>query len=149
MAISRRKFLTISSTACLILMAPLKTLAVWSSAAFYSKNLDDAYRNLFGSTELIESYRIKLKVPKIANNKGAVPISVKTSIKNVESISLFVKDNPQPLAASFQIPAGTLAELSTRIRFEQASIVTVVIKSDGKLFSKNQEVKLATSSCPG
>jgi len=149
MAISRRKFLTISSTACLILMAPLKTLAVWSSAAFYSKNLDDAYRNLFGSTELIESYRIKLKVPKIANNREAVPISVKTSIKNVESISLFVKDNPQPLAASFQIPAGTLPELSTRIRLEQASTVTVVIKSDGKLFSKNHEVKLATSNCRG
>jgi len=149
MAISRRKFLTISSTACLILMAPLKTLAVWSSAAFYSKNLDDAYRNLFGSTELIESYRIKLKVPKIANNKEAVPISIKTSIKNVESISLFVKDNPQPLAASFQIPAGTLPELSTRIRLEQASTVTVVIKSDGKLFSKNQKVKLASSSCRG
>ena len=149
MAISRRKFLTISSTACLILMAPLKTWAVWSSAAFYSKNLDDAYRNLFGSTELIESYRIKLKVPKIANNKEAVPISVKTSIKSVESISLFVKDNSQPLAASFQIPAGTLPELSTRIRLEQASIVTVVIKSDGKLFSKNQEVKLASSSCRG
>jgi len=149
MAISRRKFLTFSSTACLILMPPIKAWAVWSSAAFYSKNLDEAYRNLFGSTELIESYRIKLKVPKIANNREAVPISVKTSIKNVESISLFVKDNPQPLAASFQIPLGTLPELSTRIRLEQASTVTVVIKSDGKLFSKNQKVKLATSDCPG
>jgi len=53
------------------------------------------------------------------------------------------------LAASFQIPLGTLPELSTRIRLEQASTVTVVIKSDGKLFSKNQEVKLATSDCPG
>ena len=149
MAISRRKFLTLSSTAWLTLMTSLKTWAVWDSASFYSKNLEDAYQHLFGSSELIESYRIKLKTPNITNNREAVPISVKTSIKNVESIYVFVKDNPQPLAASFQIPTGTLAEVSTRIRLAQASTVIVVIKSDGKLFSKSREVKLATGGCRG
>jgi len=149
MAISRRKFLAFSSTACLALVAPIKAWAVWNSPAFYSKNLNDAYQYLFGSTELIESYRIKLKAPKIANNRDAVPISVKTSIKNVESISLFVKDNPQPFVASFLIPAGTLPEVSTRIRLAQASTVIVVIKSDGKLFSKSREVKLTSGGCRG
>ena len=147
MAISRRKFLTFGSTACLAFLAPIKAWAAWNSPAFYSKKLDDAYQYLFGTTELIESYRIKLKAPRIVNNRDAVSISVKTSIKNVESISLFVRDNPQPFVASFQIPTDTLPEVSTRIRLAQASTIIVVIKSSDKLFSKSQEVKLTTRGC--
>jgi sulfur-oxidizing protein SoxY len=152
MTITRRKFLnilTVSSTACLALMTPLTTWAAWASDAFNAEKPDDAYKNLFGSTELVESDEVKLKVPRIAENGGAVPVSVKTSMKNVESISLFVKDNPQPLTATFQIPAGTLPDVSTRIRLAQTSTVTAVIKADGKLFSKSQEVKVTIGGCGG
>ena len=103
MDISRRKFLnllTIGSTACFALMTPLTAWAAWASDAFNATKPEDAYKNLFGSTELIESDQVKLKVPKIAENGGAVPVSVKTSMKNVDSINIFVKDNPQPLTAS-------------------------------------------------
>lgn len=149
MAISRRTFLILSSTTFLTLIPTLKAWAVWASDAFYSRKQDDAYQNLFGSTELIESHKIKLKAPKIADNRESVPVSVKTSIINPESISLFVKDNPQPLTASFQIPAGTLPEVSTRIRLTQSSTLTAVIKADGKLFTKSREVKLAIGGCRG
>lgn len=150
MTITRRKFLnilTISSTACLALMTPLTTWAAWASDAFNAEKPHDAYKNLFGLTEFIESDEVKLKVPKIAENGGAVPISVKTSMKSVESISLFVKDNPEPLTATFQIPAGTLPDVSTLIRLAQSTTITAVIKADGKLFSKAQEVKVTTGGC--
>lgn len=152
MAISRRKFLnilTVGSTACVALMAPITSWAAWASDAFNATKPEDAYKNLFGSSNLIDSNEVKLKVPRIAENGGAVPVSIKTSMQNVESISIFVKDNPQPLTATFQIPAGTLADVSTRIRLAQTSTVTAVIKADGKMFSRSQEVKVTIGGCGG
>jgi len=152
MTISRRKFLnmlTVGSTACLALMTPITSWAAWASDAFNAEKPEDAYSNLFGSNELVESDEVKLKVPKIAENGGAVPVSVKTDMEDVESISIFVKDNPQPLTASFQIPAGTIPDISTRIRLAQTSTVTAVIKAGGKLYSKSQEVKVTIGGCGG
>ncbi len=152
MAISRRKFLnmlTVGSAACLTLLTPITAWAAWASDAFNATQPEDAYKNLLGATETIDSDEVKLKVPKIAENGGAVPVSVKTSMKGVESISLFVKNNPQPLTASFQIPAGTIANVSTRIRLAQTSTVTAVIKANGKLYSKSQEVKVTIGGCGG
>ena len=152
MTISRRKFLnilTVGSTACLALMTPITSWAAWATDAFNATKPEDAYQKLFGSSELIKSHEVKLKVPKIAENGGAVPVSVKTNIKNVESINIFVKDNPLPLSASFQIPTGTIADVSTRIRLAKTSIVTAVIKADGKLYSNSQEVKVTIGGCGG
>jgi len=152
MALTRRKFinlLTVGSTACLTLLTPLTSFAAWASDSFNATKIEDAYQNLFGSTELIESDAVVLKVPKIAENGGAVPVSVKTDMKNVESISVFVKDNPQPLTASFTLPKGTIADVSTRIKLAQTSTVTAVVKADGKLYSKSQEVKVTIGGCGG
>ncbi|MDX2426794.1 MAG: thiosulfate oxidation carrier protein SoxY, partial [Cycloclasticus sp.] len=120
-----------------------------ASNAFNATKTEDVYQNLFGSNELIESDEVALKVPKIAENGGAVPVSIKTQMKGVESISIIVKDNPLPLSATFQIPAGTIADVSTRIRLAQTSTVTAVIKANGKLYSKSQEVKVTIGGCGG
>ena len=58
MALTRRKFinlLTVGSTACLTLLTPLTSFAAWASDAFNATKIEDAYQNLFGSTELIKS----------------------------------------------------------------------------------------------
>jgi sulfur-oxidizing protein SoxY len=152
MAISRRKFLnllTVGSAACLTLLTPISSFAAWASDAFNATKIDDAYKNLFGTSEMVESDEVKLKVPKIAENGGAVPVSVKTSLKDVESINIFVKDNPTPLTASFKIPAGTIPDVSSRIRLAETSTVTAVIKAGGKLYSKSQEVKVTIGGCGG
>ena len=152
MAISRRRFinmLTVGTSACLALINPIASWAAWASDAFNATKPEEAYKNLFGTNEMTESSEVKLKVPKIAENGGAVPVSVKTNIKDVESISIFVKDNPQPLTASFQIPEGTIANISTRIRLAKTTTVTAVIKAGGKLYSKSQEVKVTIGGCGG
>jgi sulfur-oxidizing protein SoxY len=152
MTISRRKFLTmltVGSTACLTLLTPISVFAAWASDAFNATKPEDAYQSLFGSNTLTDSDEVNLKVPKIAENGGAVRVSVKTNMANVESISIFVKDNPQPLTATFQIPAGTIPDVSTRIRLAETSTVTAVIQADGKLFSASQEVKVTIGGCGG
>jgi len=150
MTISRRKFiqlLTISSTACLTLLTPIRSWAAWASQAFNANELETAIHNLFGSSKLIESKKVTLKIPKTAENGAAVPITIKTNLPGVESISIFVKDNPFPLTASFKIPEGTVASISTRIRLAQSSTVTAVIKIGDKLYSQSQEVNVTIGGC--
>lgn len=152
MAISRRKFLnllTIGSTACLTLLSPVQAWAAWASKAFSATELELAYQNLFGSHAITLSDKVALKLPKIAENGAAVPITIKTDMAEVESISIFVKDNPQPLTASFQIPKGTLPVVSTRIRLAQTSTVIAVIKVGDQLLSQSQEVKVTIGGCGG
>ena len=150
MSITRRKFirlLTLSSSACLSLLSPALSWAAWASAAFNANELEVALLNLFGTSSLIDSKKVTLILPKTAANGAAVSISIKTTLDNVESISIFVKDNPRPLTASFKIPEGTIAKVSTRIRLAQSSTVTAVIKAGGKLYSQSQAVNVTTGGC--
>jgi sulfur-oxidizing protein SoxY len=149
MSITRRKFINLFGIGAAAMLMPFQTFAAWASAAFNSTKLEDAYKNLFGDTPMTESKKITLKVPKIAENGGAVPITIKTTLEKVETINIFVKDNPQPLTASFHIPEGTLADVSTRIRLAKTSTVTTVIKADGALYSQSQEVKVTIGGCGG
>ena len=71
-------------------------------------------KELFDSTQLIESDKIELKIPEIAENGAVVPVSVSAELPNVETISIVAEKNPQPLAASFTIPDGTLPDVSIR-----------------------------------
>jgi len=152
MTLSRRKFvhlLSIATTACTALITPAISWAAWVNDAFNANETEEAYKKLFGSTSLKKTKKVKLKVPKVPDNNNAVPISVKTDIQNVDSISLFVENNPQPLVAIFEIPDGTLPEISTRIRIYQTTTVTAVVKTGEQLFSKSQRVTITDGQCGG
>lgn len=70
--------------------------------AFKLKNEVDAIKALYGKTAE-PSDKIKLDAPEIAENGGVVPISVTTTLDKVTSISFFVAENPNALAASYRI----------------------------------------------
>lgn len=76
-----------------------------------------------------------------------VPVTVRTSMANVESISLFVEGNPAPLVAEFLIPEGTEADVATRVRMASTSTVTAVVKAEGQLYSAAKEVKVVLGGC--
>ena len=96
-----------------------------------------------------ESSAISMKAPEIAENGAVVPVTISTTLPNVESISIVVEKNPRPLAASFEIPPGTLPEVSSRIKMGQTSQVMAVIKTDSGVFSASKEVKVTIGGCGG
>jgi sulfur-oxidizing protein SoxY len=57
--------------------------------------------------------------------------------------------DPTPLAAEFVIPAGTEADVSTRVRMGKTTMVTAVVKAGGKLYSASKEVKVTIGGCGG
>jgi len=131
------------------LLTPKAVLAAWPKAAFQAKDSKAALTASLGSSGMTESSDIKLKAPDIAENGAVVPVTVTTSIKNVEAISIVVAGNDTPLAATFNLGATTDGYVSTRIKMGKTSDVTAVVKAGGKLYSTSKNVKVTIGGCGG
>ena len=116
--------------------------------AFKQKNAGEAIKALYGKDHEA-SDKIKLDAPEIAENGGVVPISVTTTLEKVASISFFVAENPNALAASYRIPDGTIPAVANRLKMAKTSNVTAIVEADGKLYSATKEVKVTVGGCGG
>jgi len=116
--------------------------------AFKQKSDADAIKALYGRTAEA-SDKVKLDAPEIAENGSVVPVSVTTTLAGVTSISFFVSENPNALAASYVIPEGTLPSVSNRLKMAKTCNVIAIVESEGKLFSATKEVKVTVGGCGG
>jgi sulfur-oxidizing protein SoxY len=120
----------------------------WNKAAFETKNTADTVKAMGGSTAA-ESKDIVITSPDIAENGAVVPFTISSRLPKTESIALLVEKNPNVLAASFNIPAGTEAGVTTRVKMGQTSNVTALVKADGKFYYTTKEVKVTLGGCGG
>ena len=116
--------------------------------AFKAKSDTDAITSLYGKTAE-PSDKVKLDAPEIAENGAVVPISVSSSLADVTSISILVADNPNALAASYKIPAGTLPSVANRLKMAKTTNVIAIVEAGGKLYSATKEVKVTVGGCGG
>jgi sulfur-oxidizing protein SoxY len=120
----------------------------YPDAAFKVKGADGAIQALYGRTAE-KSDKVKMDAPEIAENGAVVPISVTTSLPDVTSISLLVAENPNALAASYRVPAGTMPSVANRLKMAKTSNVIAIVEAGGKLYSASKEVKVTIGGCGG
>ena len=152
---SRREFVKAGSVLGLMVAAGLITAEearaqqqTWNKAAFESKSLDETVKALGGSGPA-QSADVAITAPDIAENGAVVPVAVASKIPNTQAIYILVEKNPNALAAGFGIPAGTEANVSTRIKMGQTSNVHAVVKADNKFYVATKEVKVTLGGCGG
>ena len=116
--------------------------------AFKQKSDADAIKALYGKPHEA-SDKVKLDAPEIAENGAVVPVSVTTTLSDVTSIAFFVSENPNALAASYQIPAGTTPSVANRLKMAKTCNVIAIVESSGKLYSATKEVKVTVGGCGG
>ena len=146
---SRRDVLAAGGLAALAaLLAPRMAMAD-------EKAVEAEIKKLYGDKKL-ESGRIKLDVPQIAENGLVVPINVEiespmTAEDYVKAVHVFADGNPQPGIVSYRFtPECGKAAAATRMRLAQTqNIVCVAEMSDGKLYSTKSEVKVTIGGCGG
>lgn len=131
-----------------ISLMPRAAWAKWSEA-YDAESADDALMGLFNTKDMSASDKIKMKIPEIAENGAVVPVSIKTDLPNVKSISVLANKNPTPLAASFSIPEGTAPDVSVRIRLGETQNVKAVVETADGLFFTEKEVKVTIGGCGG
>ncbi len=146
----RRLLLRTGAAITAIMVLPRSLLAAaWPQNAFAATDAEKAMTELLGTEATTASDQITLKVPEIAENGAVVPVTVSTTLTGVSSISIVVPKNPRPLAATFEIPEGTLTEISGRIKMGETSPVVAVVKTDSGLYSTSKEVKVTIGGCGG
>lgn len=121
--------------------------ADWNKAAFDgSKTVQDAFKAL-GAGSPANSAQIVLTAADIAENGAVVPISVESRIAGTESIALLVEKNRIPLVAAFDIPPGTEASISMRIKMNETSNVYALVKANGNYYIAKKEIKVTLGGC--
>ena len=129
-------------------LIPGRALAVYPKAAFENSDANSAMKVVLGGSDYTESGDIKIKAPEIAENGSVVPVQVSSTLPNIETISIIVSENPNPMAASFNLH-GSEGFVSTRIKMGKTSNVMAVVKSGGSLYATSQEVKVTIGGCGG
>ncbi|MEE8482307.1 MAG: thiosulfate oxidation carrier protein SoxY [Acidiferrobacterales bacterium] len=152
----RRTFLraTIAGSALAVaagagLLTPRQVLAAnWPTAAFSGKTADAAIKSLYGTSKRTASKAIKINASVQAEDGSSVPVAVKTTLKNVESMSIFVHENGQPLVANANLTGGG-GYLRTNIKMLKTSKVEFVVKAGGKLHTASLKIKVTAGGCGG
>lgn len=126
----------------------------WPAKAFDAKTLSEALKGAGVPVTVPASSKVHLSVPTIAENGGAVPLSVDvdspmTADDYIETIYLFVDKNPLPLASQFNFtPANGKASMQERIKMAKTSSVRVVAKTNkGELLGAVKLVKVTVGGC--
>ena len=117
--------------------------------AWTAKDVPSAIKGLYGDVKATESKDIKLKAPKVASNGGAIPVSIKTDIP-AKSIAVFQDVNPEAAVAIFEVPEGTNADFSLKIKMKKSGSITAVVEGkDGKFYSTKLSLEVALGGCEG
>ena len=150
---SRREFVKLTGVFAVMASAGLISTKeafaqqqAWNKAAFEAKSLDETVKAL-GGPAATQSADISITAPDIAENGAVVPVAVTSKIPNTQNVYILVEKNPNSLAAGFAIPAGTDANVSTRIKMGQTSNVRAIVKADGKVYTAVKEVKVTVGGC--
>ncbi len=147
----RRKFIGLGLAAVAVMPATLSALDFRAEKpdAWTAHKVPDAIKALYGDAKPAESSDITLKIPKVASNGGAIPVSIKTTI-DAKSVALFQDANPESAVAVFNIEEGMIPEFSTKIKMQASGAITVVVQDkSNNLFIVSKKLEVALGGCEG
>jgi sulfur-oxidizing protein SoxY len=147
----RRKFLNMGLVAVVAVPASLSAVNFRESQpnVWKAEKAVDAIKEMFGDAKLIPSDKIKMVAPKLAENGGSIPITLKSDL-DIETLAFFQDANPRSATVVFSVPEGQKVNYSFRIKMRQTAYVTVVAKTkDGKLHTLTKEIDVSIGGCGG
>lgn len=127
------------------ILKPTSALAEWPAAVFEAKGMKEA----LGGNEGTTSADITIKALDIAEDSAVVQVSVESTLPNIDTISILVKENQRPLSAVFKLAPEVLPNVTTRIKMAKTSDIVAVLKSGEKTFNAAKEVKVTIGGCGG
>lgn len=124
---------------------PTHASALPDDDAFRLAPIGEVVRHLGGTPA--DSNDIAVTAPDVAENGRNVPVSVTTSLSEVQAIYVLVESNPFPFAAAFSIPEGTDANISVRLKLAQSGKVIGIVRAANELFWASRYVQVTVGGC--
>ncbi|GFO77090.1 sulfur-oxidizing protein SoxY [Bathymodiolus platifrons methanotrophic gill symbiont] len=125
------------------------SFANWLADEFQRQPINKALTLLFPDQILHKTNKIHLKLPRIAENGSVVPITITSSIENVDTIFIFSEKNPVPLVAKFSINPELETFIGARFKMQETCDVIVVLKAEDQYYQTRQKVKVTLGGCGG
>lgn len=153
--VDRRRFMkAVAGTASLAVMgiaglAPTAAQAAWPKAAFDAKTSKDVIDAMFKGVPIEKSDAVTILAPDLAENGGVVPISVSTTLKDVESITVLAEDNPRALTSTYKLGKRAAAAISVRVKLAKTQNVTAIVMAQGKAYSATRRITVSVGGCGG
>lgn len=139
----RREFLRKAA----VLTASVLTISQSAHAQWLSDNFSPNILDGIAKSDIIDTDKIEIKLPKIAGNGTAVPITVTSSLDNIQAISILVEKNPIPLVATFRLSSQLEAFVSARLIMTETSDVIVLAETHDGLYRAKEQVKVIIGGC--
>jgi sulfur-oxidizing protein SoxY len=152
MKVNRRKFLKTSlvcSAAGLALLDSSLAKAESLAADFAPSSFDATMKQLLKGKPIVESDKIDLNIPEIAENGALVPVTVTSSLKDIKNLVLVVEQNPVPLAIEAMLMPELEPFLSARLKLASTSFVFAIAETDKVCYSVKKKVKVTIGGCGG
>ncbi len=152
---NRRKFLkTVAVSGAVVAASPILTNAFKAEAkgeGLNKRSLDEALKDVLKGKKPVESEKVKLIAPSIAENGAVVPVKVEVAepIENVKAIHIFAEKNPDPWTVTIHLtPQNGKAYFATRIRLAKTMNVYAVAElADGSAIMAKKAVKVTIGGC--
>ncbi|ESS66947.1 transmembrane proetin, twin-arginine translocation pathway signal [Methyloglobulus morosus KoM1] len=152
MKANRRKFLKTSlvlGTAGIGLLETGVANAEWNAADFAPNPFDAAMKQLLKGKTIIETDKIDLNIPEIAENGALVPVTVTSRIEGIQSIAIVVEQNPVPLAIQAELMPELDPFISARLKLASTSFVYAIAETEKVCYSVKKKVKVTIGGCGG
>ena len=138
MAPTRRDVLRFGGAAAAAAMAP-------AGEAWASNGVSQAIAAFTGGARALEA-GLRLEVPEIADNGGAVPIRVVA--EGARRIALFTDGNPYPRVATFAFGPLVPSAATIRIRLAKSqNVIAVAEMADGTFRRTSRAVAVTVGGC--
>ena len=153
--LNRRLFLRAASAVGVLCLGavggllPRSARAAWPQAGFDARDVKELMSALFKDAAASPSSSVQVLAPEIAENGTVVPITIKTTLPKIESITLVAEGNPRPLAAVFRPDARASSMIGIRVKLAKTQAVTAIVRSDGKLYKASKEINVSVGGCGG
>jgi sulfur-oxidizing protein SoxY len=106
-------------------------------------------KQLLNGKPIVETDKIDLNIPEIAENGALVPVTVTSSLKDIQSISIIVEQNPVPLAIQATLMPELESLLSARLKIASSSFVFAIAEGEKVCYSVKKKVKVTIGGCGG
>ena len=148
---NRRQWLKSMGVVGAVAALAASPVRVWANIrdAFKAESVDEAVKSVTAGLPVEESDAITFKIPDIAENGAVVPVTVSTDLPDVKAISIVIENNPNPLTTRFEISPNTFADVSTRVKMGESSMVRVYVQTPDKVYTTAKEVKVTIGGCGG
>lgn len=152
MKLNRRNFLKTSlvlSASGIGLLESQAASAEWSATRFAEAGFDQTLKQVLNGKPIVESDKINLDIPEIAENGALVPLTVTSTLDDIKTISIIVEQNPVPLIIQAQLMPELETFMSARLKIANSSFVFAIAEGEKVCYSVKKKVKVTIGGCGG